>query len=202
MPQVSRHLCSNCGQSVFNCLINGQRVPLVFYMVVGQPADTGEPLNVNAPGVKVPSFVRELMKPEVLTARIELCMRCLAEVFGLPLVDEAHDPMSGAGMVPTIPVHSAQLGEVERSMLMHERALHAVKLAHGKAKTKAPKPGAMLPTAKRLLALVPTGTLPAPPPAPDPDANPVIGIRPLRPKKARRRKKVPTALPERPEADA
>jgi hypothetical protein len=85
MPQHQRMYCTNCGESVYNKMIDGVRVPLVVYMVVGQPPDTGPAvdLDVGSP-VKVPSFIREIMQTPV--ARVEFCVPCFAKIFGLKLV--------------------------------------------------------------------------------------------------------------------
>lgn len=92
MPQLPRHYCSRCQIAIYNCMIDGVRVPILLYFVVAQPDDTGE-FDVNGPGVRLPSFVRELMQPHVPVARAELCMNCMSEVFGLALVTAEEDPM-------------------------------------------------------------------------------------------------------------
>jgi hypothetical protein len=92
MPQLTRHYCSRCQIAIYNCMINGVRVPILLYFVIGQPDDTGE-FDVNGPGVMVPSFIREIMQSHVPVARAELCINCVSEVFGLALVTAEEDPM-------------------------------------------------------------------------------------------------------------
>lgn len=158
MPNVNRMYCSNCKTSIYNTFIGPDgkrsaegtrgavRVPLVLYFVVGQPPDTGETLGVNDPGVKLPSFVRELMQAHVPVARVELCMLCVAEVFGTKLYTADADPMHSpeqtavtatklaAAITPAMP-------EVDKHALQMERALLAVKVGRGGAKApKLPKP--------------------------------------------------------------
>lgn len=91
--QHTDFLCDTCGESCGEgCTINGKKLPLVAYMVVGIPPgakllDQNSPgtLDLNAPGIFVPQIVRELMAQPV--ARREWCMKCLAKAFKLPLVD-------------------------------------------------------------------------------------------------------------------
>lgn len=64
--------------------IAGESTPLVVYIVVGQVPNSGAPVDLNAPGVKVPAIVRELMAQPV--PRREYCVRCFAKAFGLELV--------------------------------------------------------------------------------------------------------------------
>jgi hypothetical protein len=94
MPQLQRFFCSNCLRPIDEITIEGKPVPLVVYFVVGQPPDTGPPVDLDeGSGVKVPSFIREIMQPHVPTARVELCIPCVAEVFGTKLVTADADPM-------------------------------------------------------------------------------------------------------------
>jgi hypothetical protein len=94
MPQLQRFFCSNCKRPIDEIQIEGKPVPLVVYFVVGQPPDTGAPVDLDeGSGVKVPSWVREIMQPHVPTARVELCIPCVAEIFGTKLVTADADPM-------------------------------------------------------------------------------------------------------------
>lgn len=134
MPQTSRHYCSRCKQSVYNCMIDGVRVPLVLYFVVGQPGDTGPAVGLNDPGVKVPSFVRALMESDV--ARAELCMACAGEVFGVPAMTWDLDPALDANgnAIPDIEELRAQratLGEVEYFKRLHARVFDAITNGRG-----------------------------------------------------------------------
>lgn len=132
MPQLNRHYCTKCGDSVFNCEINGKRVPLVLYFVVGQPDDTGEPLDANA--VALPSFVREILQTDV--ARVELCIKCVADVFGVPLLEAKDDPMYDANndKIPdALQLRDPSMPRVERFKRMHARVLHAIAVGRGEA---------------------------------------------------------------------
>jgi hypothetical protein len=87
MPQHSRFYCDRCGQSVWHSHVQGLdgepvRCPIVVYVVAGQPADTGDPVDLNT--VKVPQYLRDLMAQPV--ARRDLCVNCFAEEFGLEMV--------------------------------------------------------------------------------------------------------------------
>lgn len=79
-PTGSRaNTCHRCGYSVYDTFIDGVRVPGVFYFVVGQPHDTGAEIDWR--DVPVPEWVRAVVQlPE---SRVELCIGCLLEVFGL-----------------------------------------------------------------------------------------------------------------------
>lgn len=90
---ISRFYCTRCTRSVYNCIIDGVRVPIVLQFNIGQIPDSGAPLDVNAPGVKVPAWIREAMQPYVPSANGNLCMDCVAEVFGTPCVDAEEDSM-------------------------------------------------------------------------------------------------------------
>lgn len=152
MPQLTRHYCSNCKTSIYNCTINGVRIPLVLYFVIGQPADTGPPLAINDPGVKLPSFVRAMMLPHVPAARVELCMNCVAEVFGVKLVTAQEDPMYSAEQeaqtkaeVQAV-VDDKEIDEVNTVAKVMEHPLLAFRV--GRGARKAPK----LPKSRKLKA--------------------------------------------------
>ena len=137
MPLLARHHCTRCKESVFNCVIDGKRVPLVLYFVTGQPDDTGGPLDINGEGVKLPSFVRELQHTPV--PRIELCMKCVAEVFNVPLVTAAADPLYDANndKIPdALQLTDAAISKTEMLHRMHTRALHAIAVGQGRAAVK------------------------------------------------------------------
>lgn len=141
MPQLNRMYCSNCKTSIYNCMIDEIRIPLVLYFVVGQPGDTGPPLGINDPGVKLPSFVREIM--QVPVARAELCMVCVAEFFGVKLVTAEEDPMYSVEQeavtkaVVEAVVQDAEIDEVNTIAKVMERPLLALKV--GRGAKKAPK---------------------------------------------------------------
>jgi hypothetical protein len=129
MPQVARHYCTRCGQSIYNCVIDGVRVPLLAYLVVGQPADTGPTIDLNAPGVKVPSFVRTMLAAD--TPRVEFCMQCLADVLGQPLIEWSLDPaLDAEGNVVGVPDRAAanrdEMGEVAYARQMHAPTMAAL----------------------------------------------------------------------------
>jgi hypothetical protein len=85
MSHVNDFICDHCGTWCSSAEIDGQSVPLVLYVVAGIPPDyAGPKVDLNAPGLKVPELVRELMRQPV--ARREYCVRCFAQQFGLPLV--------------------------------------------------------------------------------------------------------------------
>lgn len=135
MPQLVRHYCSRCQQSIYNCIIDGVRVPMTIYLVAGQPDDTGDTLDLNADGVKVPSFIRALMS--LPTARVELCVRCLAEVFALPLLAAGEDPMgtldeNGNG-IPDLLEQSKNLGKVQQAAAITAPVFDAIRAGHTKA---------------------------------------------------------------------
>jgi hypothetical protein len=133
MTQAVRHYCDSCGRSVYNVEIDGKRVPLVFYMVVGQPPDTGPVIGLNDPGIKVPQFVRELMATP--TARMELCMECLAIALNLPLVEgpQPETPRSTVDSTPGVArarpgdvVPPPDIGEVEVNVVRKAPVLAAL----------------------------------------------------------------------------
>lgn len=139
MSQASRMYCSKCKNSIFNTLIDGIRIPLVLYFVVGQPGDTGAPLAINDPGVKLPSFVRALMLPHVPVARAELCMTCVADVFGVPLVTADEDPMFSIEQAEITKaevgavVDNVAIDEVNTNAKVMERPFLAFKVGRGES---------------------------------------------------------------------
>lgn len=135
MPQITRHYCSRCQQSIYNCIIEGVRVPLVVYLVAGQPEDTGPTIGLNDVGVKVPSVLRAIMSLPI--ARVELCVRCLAEVFALPLLAAADDPMgtldeNGNG-IPDLLEQSSSMGKVQQAATITAPVFDAIRAGHTKA---------------------------------------------------------------------
>lgn len=88
--RANRSYCSKCGQSVYNCVIDGVRTPLVARINFGQPADTGPRVGLNDPGVKVPSGMRAYMAAPI--PMFDLCMVCFAEWLGVPLLAAEDDP--------------------------------------------------------------------------------------------------------------
>ena len=92
MAHVYDFLCDTCGESCgAGCMIDGVTIPLVAYMVVGVPSSyKGPPFDLNAPGVKVPQLVRDIMAPPV--ARREWCIKCFAAALGLPVVEAVAVP--------------------------------------------------------------------------------------------------------------
>jgi hypothetical protein len=144
MPQLTRHYCSRCQAAIYNCMVDGVRVPILLYFVVGKPDDTGE-CDVNGPGVKVPSFVREIMQPHVPVARAELCMNCLSEVFGVELVTAEEDPMYSieqsdltATEVRAV-VTDVDTPAVEKAATVMDRVFSAIQVGRG-AKQAPPLP--------------------------------------------------------------
>jgi hypothetical protein len=117
---------------VYNCIIDGVRVPLVIYMVAGQPDDTGPNLGLNDEGVKVPSFLRALMSLPI--ARVEWCVRCFAEVFALPLLLAADDPMGladedGNG-IPDLLEQAKNLSKTDAAALTTAPVFDAIRAGH------------------------------------------------------------------------
>lgn len=143
MPDTKRIYCTRCGQSVYNCLIPGAdgtptRVPIVTRIVVGQPADTGPKVPLNDPQTRLTSFTRTVMLSPL--ARIELCEKCVSELFGWPLVTAAEDPMYDAELVP-LEQRRAQrvlrddsIPLSERMQSVHMRSLQAPAVAWGQAR--------------------------------------------------------------------
>jgi hypothetical protein len=150
MPQLNRFYCSNCKESIYNVKIDGQRVPIIHYIVTGQPDDTGPPFDVNGEGVKVTSFTREMMQAHVPVKRVELCEQCFAEIFGLKLHTAESDPMYSAAQeaetakVVTAAQQDVELQAVDRHAITVERPFLAIKVGRGARKApklpKAPKP--------------------------------------------------------------
>lgn len=139
MPDLQRIACTRCGQSVFNVMVTGpdgapHRVPLVTRITCGQPEDTGGPFDVNDPQVRLPSFIRELMHTPL--PRMELCVSCVAAVFGLPLVTWGEDPMAisvaeHTKMLTDLGMNDETVAKTERFTRMHTRALAAFKIGWG-----------------------------------------------------------------------
>lgn len=92
MP-LQRYYCMSCRESIYNKTLNGVRIPLIFYFVLGQPDDTGPALDVMAKDVAVPSFVREFFHPDLPNQPVELCIPCVALLFGLKVYTPDKDPM-------------------------------------------------------------------------------------------------------------
>lgn len=136
MPQ-SRFYCSKCKTSIYNVMTDGIRIPLVVQIVVGQPEDTGPPLDINGPGVRVPSAIREIMQPYVPIKRLELCNNCFAEVFGLELVTARDDAMYSVEQTAETKqavlqaVEDPDVDQVATNAVSMERVLLAVKVGRG-----------------------------------------------------------------------
>lgn len=153
MAQLTRHYCTRCERSIYNVEIDGKRIPLVIQMVIGQPTDTGAPLEVNGDGVKLPSFIREIMHlPEGLQ-RVELCVPCFAEIFGIPCVTAAEDEMwiPPSELPPDSPLRTItpdpEVSRVSAMSALYKRTLHAVEVGRGEktvadlpVEFQAPKP--------------------------------------------------------------
>lgn len=136
---MTRIVCSRCQESVYNILIEGpdgstQRVPLVIRINVGQPPDTGGTFDLNGKNLRVPSFVRAMMLTPI--ARLELCVKCFSEVFGVPCVTATEDPMydtkaEAAQRVFNDAYHDERVPLAERANLIHARALLSFGIAWG-----------------------------------------------------------------------
>lgn len=126
MPDTTRIYCTRCQESVYNTVVDGQRIPIVLRLNVGQPADTGPRLDCNGEGVKLPSFVRSLMQTPL--PRVELCMACVAAVFHTPLVTAAEDPHYDRDRdgTPDVLQLKADKSHVEQLAAMHAHSLHAL----------------------------------------------------------------------------
>ncbi len=146
MPDFNRVSCTRCKQSVYNCFIKGpdgelHRVPWFLRLNGGQPDDTGPALDVLAPNIRVPSFVRALVLSPL--GRIELCVACVVEVFGVPAVTKDEDPMYGAGedgeavwaLYRKIDEHfrDQSVPMIDRHHRANNRALHALAVGWGEA---------------------------------------------------------------------
>lgn len=144
MPDLNRIACTRCQASVYSCMIEGpdgsaERVPLVIRLNVGKPADTGADMDLNGPNLRIPSVLRAMMQTPL--ARIELCVKCFAEVFQLPLVTATEDPMydvesEAAQAVLNQAYFDESRPMTERANLVHTRALHALAVGWGKATAK------------------------------------------------------------------
>lgn len=136
MPDTTRIICTRCKQSVYNCMIDGVRVPIVHRMNLGQPADTGPTLAINDPGVKLTSYTRSMMQTSV--ARIELCEKCFADVLGLPLLTADADPMFDEDQVAAQQAinrvrDQEGVSYADAFHAMHTRAIHAFAVGWGEA---------------------------------------------------------------------
>ena len=99
MAHMNDFICDNCGRWCSAIDIEGKMVPLVVYIVAGVPPDyAGPPIDLLAPGVKVPAIIRELMARPV--ARKEYCVECFAKEMGLEL-EEAKQPEAQKEEPPT-----------------------------------------------------------------------------------------------------
>lgn len=83
MARVNDYICDRCGRACSTVVVHGKLIPLVIYIVAGTPPDYPGPVDLNAPGVKVPELIRDLMAQPV--ARREWCVDCFAKEFGLEL---------------------------------------------------------------------------------------------------------------------
>ena len=153
MPQLNRMYCSSCGNSIYNTFVGSDgkrakegdpgavRIPLVHYIVTGQPGDSGPILDRNGEGVRVTSFSREIAQTPV--QRVEFCEICFAETFGLPLLTAQEDPMYSAQQQELTTraidavVQDQNIDEVATSAKIMERPLLALKV--GRGAEKAPK---------------------------------------------------------------
>lgn len=156
MTDITRIYCSRCGESVYNCTVDpavdeaGQaiRIPIVHRITSGQVPDSGPPVDLCAAGVKVTSFTREMMAVPV--ARLALGERCFSEVFGLPRVEAASDPMwdvNNDKIQDALQLNDDGLSTSTKFSKMHTRSLHAIAVGRGVAKPadlpaqfQAPKP--------------------------------------------------------------
>lgn len=155
MPQQSRFYCSNCKNPIYNTFIgpdgkraaegdkDAVRVPLVHYIVTGQPDDTGAPFDGKV--ARITSFTRETLQMPV--QRVELCEICFAEVFGLKLLTAEADPMYSDEQAEVTAKgisevqQNVEIPAVDKAHLIATRALHAIKVDRGAAKApKLPKP--------------------------------------------------------------
>lgn len=142
MPALTRNYCTGCKESIYNCVVDGVRVPLLVRITVGQPSDTGPALDINGPGVQVPSFLREIMQTPL--ARMELCVKCAAKAFGVPLVTAAEDPLYDANLdgIPDAKQVDATLPMVEQLHRHHARTLQAIYIGRGDPDALVPVPNA------------------------------------------------------------
>lgn len=141
MPDLQRISCTRCKESVYNCFIEGpdgeqHRVPYFLRLNGGQPDDTGPELDVLAPNIRVPSFIRALVLSPL--GRIELCVKCVIEVFGVPAVTAEEDPMYDDDvydLYKEIETHfrNQSVPKVERHNRANMRAVHALAVGWGEA---------------------------------------------------------------------
>jgi len=148
MPEQPRVICTRCGRSVFTVAISGpdgepRPIPIVTRITVGQPQDTGPDVNVLDPNVRVPSFIRSLLQTPL--HRMELCVWCVGEIFGQPLVSPDEDPMYdedvadyhvGLNKVFGDDGQRKALGEASLLRQMHARSLLAVQVGRGAMKAE------------------------------------------------------------------
>lgn len=164
MSQSQRYNCNRCGQSIFHAHVNGQRIPLVTYVVVGQPEDTGPPVDLSA--VAVPQWIRELLVAP--TPRLTLCIACVAIVFRTPVVPATveADPLAigpnAQGVVVPLPVDADR---AMRTAALTARAVRALELP---APAVAEASGVMSGSTGVALPMADRGWAGAPPPAPAP----------------------------------
>jgi hypothetical protein len=143
MTTLSRFYCTRCGISIYNRVIDGVRVPIVLQLNVGQIPDSGRPLGIVEPGVKLPAWIRELMSSHIPIANINLCMVCVSEVFGTPLVEATEDPMYSVEQaeesiaVTRATVADPDIDEVNRGTIIFARTFDAIQV--GRGAKKAPK---------------------------------------------------------------
>lgn len=138
MAQGQRYHCDRCGESVYNCLIEGVRVPIVVYMVAGVIPDYPTPFDDSAPDVKMPQMVREMM--DLPESRVEWCVACLAEVFGLRLVtaeETEAEAMTARSATPIAPVMESApvldaVPRVERSVIQKRRVMMSIAKDNGR----------------------------------------------------------------------
>jgi len=91
MSHVNDFVCDECGTWCSVAEVDGSPVPLVLYIVAGVPPEyAGPAVDLNAPGIKVPIFVRDLMRQPI--PRREYCVGCFAKAFGLALVEAEQAP--------------------------------------------------------------------------------------------------------------
>jgi hypothetical protein len=144
---ISRFYCSRCAESVFNCIIDGVRVPIVLQFNVGQVPDSGPPIAVNDPGLKLPAWIRELLLPHVPSANGNLCMKCLAEVFGTPCVEAQEDSMFSVEQAEltaarvTEVIRDPEIDQRTTNATIFERVFEAIEVGRG-AKDAPPLPPA------------------------------------------------------------
>jgi hypothetical protein len=134
---IPRFYCARCAESVFNCIIDGVRIPIVLQFNVGQAPDTGPPLGINDAGVKLPSWIREMMQLHVPSANGNLCMKCVAEVFGTPCLTPDEDPMFSleqaeisGGIVATV-VADPEIDQRTTNATIFQRVFEAVQVGRG-----------------------------------------------------------------------